>query len=449
MDAVHNVPYMNAAKQILVIGSGMAGLSAAVSLRRKAFDVTVVEAQDRLGGRVNSVEVEGTHVDLGAQFIASFSSDLLKELRSSGLPADSLSVRQQHTTVAKDRRLWPISSPKDLLTSGLLSFRSRAALPGLIAPVLRAWSDLDPIDLAAGHQFDDDTAANLLRRWRLGGDVAENFVGPIIQGLLYWDLDTTSQAVLLAMLKASVGDSSVHRCPLGMSEIVDVLAKDLKVRLSTEATRLSRLEDGRFAVECRSRNETSSLEVDGVVVATTAPAAGRVTRDLPGSDVGFLRSVSYSSTRVFVFRAPDDVAGPGSSIMFPTRRGQLLASVNPVAEAGGSGTRFRVQLSSSGVAHFEGLNEDEDASHRVLELVERECGPLPWTRGSTLICAREWGEALPEFGVGYLRAKGLREPRSLGPAGVEFAGDYLMAPHLAGANRSGVEAAGRLSAHLC
>ncbi|MBJ7343123.1 MAG: NAD(P)-binding protein, partial [Solirubrobacteraceae bacterium] len=43
-------------KRIIVVGAGLAGLGAAATLRARGFDVTVVEARERIGGRVNSVE---------------------------------------------------------------------------------------------------------------------------------------------------------------------------------------------------------------------------------------------------------------------------------------------------------------------------------------------------------------------------------------------------------
>jgi monoamine oxidase len=39
-------------KSCVIIGAGLAGLSAACELRQKNWDVTVVEARDRIGGRV-------------------------------------------------------------------------------------------------------------------------------------------------------------------------------------------------------------------------------------------------------------------------------------------------------------------------------------------------------------------------------------------------------------
>ncbi len=54
---------------ILVIGAGMAGLVAARLLRDSGFHVTVVEAQNRIGGRIRTEYRLGAPVDLGASWI--------------------------------------------------------------------------------------------------------------------------------------------------------------------------------------------------------------------------------------------------------------------------------------------------------------------------------------------------------------------------------------------
>jgi monoamine oxidase len=55
--------------RIVVVGAGFAGLAAADALRADGFEVTVLEARDRVGGRVWSVPFAGAIVERGAEFI--------------------------------------------------------------------------------------------------------------------------------------------------------------------------------------------------------------------------------------------------------------------------------------------------------------------------------------------------------------------------------------------
>lgn len=53
--------------RVIVVGSGLAGLSAARELSHRGYDVTVLEADSRVGGRLLSAKVEGgAAIDLGA-----------------------------------------------------------------------------------------------------------------------------------------------------------------------------------------------------------------------------------------------------------------------------------------------------------------------------------------------------------------------------------------------
>ena len=55
---------------ILVLGAGMAGISAARRLRERGVeDVVVVEATDRIGGRVKDLQFGGVNVELGANWV--------------------------------------------------------------------------------------------------------------------------------------------------------------------------------------------------------------------------------------------------------------------------------------------------------------------------------------------------------------------------------------------
>ncbi len=68
--------------RVIIIGAGFAGLAAAYKLKQKDFDVTILEARNRIGGRVFSYEIDKAEklvIELGGEWIGD-SHTRIKEL---------------------------------------------------------------------------------------------------------------------------------------------------------------------------------------------------------------------------------------------------------------------------------------------------------------------------------------------------------------------------------
>ena len=91
-------PSAASAKRIVVVGAGIAGLTAAQTLRQQGHSVTVVEARDRLGGRLwTSKRWQQMPVDLGATWIHGATDNPLSAL-ADRIGAKRLITRYANTT---------------------------------------------------------------------------------------------------------------------------------------------------------------------------------------------------------------------------------------------------------------------------------------------------------------------------------------------------------------
>ncbi|CAG9761870.1 unnamed protein product [Ceutorhynchus assimilis] len=67
--------------KILIVGAGVSGIAAATKLLENGFsDIIILEAENRVGGRVCSVEFEGRIVDIGAQWVHGEKGNIVYEM---------------------------------------------------------------------------------------------------------------------------------------------------------------------------------------------------------------------------------------------------------------------------------------------------------------------------------------------------------------------------------
>jgi len=78
---------------VVVLGAGIAGLAAAERLGAAGRRVVVLEARDRIGGRIHTVDDPGLNlpVELGAEFVHGRPAELVELIRDTGLTLEAVS----------------------------------------------------------------------------------------------------------------------------------------------------------------------------------------------------------------------------------------------------------------------------------------------------------------------------------------------------------------------
>jgi monoamine oxidase len=133
-------------RSVIVAGAGLAGLATAFELVRLGYDVTVLEARDRPGGRVHTLRdgfADGLHVEAGAMFVLDhhhFTVGYARELGVPLVPAASGRARETASRCfVRGRSVWSAAGRPVEWPFGLDS-----AEVGLTSSALRA-RYLDPL----------------------------------------------------------------------------------------------------------------------------------------------------------------------------------------------------------------------------------------------------------------------------------------------------------------
>lgn len=168
------------APRAVVIGGGIAGLAAAHRLLAAGAQVTVLEASGRLGGKLRAGEIAGVRVDLGAESMLARRPEAVDLAREVGL-ADRL--QPPGTATAS---LWTRGALRPMPKGHVMGVPgTAAALSGVLSDKGLARIEQDR-DLPAT-EFGDDVAVGAYVAERLGREVVDRLVEPLLGGVYAGD----------------------------------------------------------------------------------------------------------------------------------------------------------------------------------------------------------------------------------------------------------------------
>ncbi|MFG2670089.1 protoporphyrinogen oxidase [Streptomyces sp. NPDC048445] len=169
-----------ATEHVVVIGGGIAGLAAAQRLLGTGLRVTLLEATDRLGGKLRTGEVAGVQVDLGAESMLARRPEAVGLARAVGL-ADRLQPPATATA-----SLWTRDALRPMPKGHVMGVPGDpAALGEVLSPEglarIAQERDLTPTEVG------DDVAVGAYVADRLGREVVDRLVEPLLGGVYAGD----------------------------------------------------------------------------------------------------------------------------------------------------------------------------------------------------------------------------------------------------------------------
>lgn len=442
------VPNMKT-RRAAVVGAGLAGLTAAFRLRQAGWRVTVFEAGDGPGGRVQTVARDGFLMDTGAAAIADSYRSYLALCAELGLAGDIV-------TAAPGIGIYRGGRVHELRMDRILRAGLRTAVlswPGKLRLLRLAWDivmarrrgQLDYSDMRCAAPLDTETASRYARRV-LGSEVDDYLVSPIVRTMLIADADKISKVELLSGV-ANIFTARIAALRGGQGRLPQLLAAQLAPRFRHEVLRVRECGGG-VCVDYRDPHGVAASEqFDACAVCCPLPDAARICSDQQALLRPLHEGLRYtqSITVAFALRQPPRCAA--FLVAMPECEDQDIALLfldhNKAADRAPAGCGLIDCHWETAAATRMMDRPDAEIAARSLATVLRV---FPELQGQIMFShITRWRRALPFTSVGAYRLIGefnaALNPRSP----IRFASDYMSA---AGQNTA-VELGNRVAAGLC
>lgn len=290
------MPHLRA-PSVIVVGAGLAGLSAARSLERGGSRMTLLEASNRVGGRVQTVRgafERGQHAEAGADLIEGEQTLVHALARSVGLKPARI-LKKGFTYYGPDAsgrsRIWKRPSIWDDATNRMGPHIERFQAAG------RHW------DTAVAAALASRSVADWMHRERAGRAFEAGVRS--IRGFFLADPEDLSLLALVEQFSEGVpGDDEFYRIPGGNDRLTERVAADLRGRtiLGAVVQEIAQA-DGRVTVRFSEAGTPQQIEADYAIVAVPAFTVRRIrfSPSLPAQQREAMESLAYgAATRVLL-----------------------------------------------------------------------------------------------------------------------------------------------------
>jgi protoporphyrinogen/coproporphyrinogen III oxidase len=410
----------------VVIGGGIAGLASARRLAQAGHEVVLLEAADRLGGLIQSVELDGVRVDVGAEAFAVARPEALELVQELGLEEFLAEPAQDSARILVDGRFVRIPHGVLGVPSNLDSAEVLEAI-GASAVAEAKRLDALPWNTPAGGSMAD------LVRDRLGEGVLRTLVAPVVAGVHASDpslleadvvapglyaraaqLGSLSAAAAAMRATAARPGAAVSTLTGGMTSLIAALERavtqaGVTLRLGTPAHSVWRTPDGYQVVLDNEAHER--LNADILVAATPPHVASQLLGSMPSvaTPLAQIRTVDVTVVALSASSESAAMAPLGSGVLVaPTTTGLptivAKASTHATAKwahlaqaAGPNGHLIRLSYGRDGQAPK--ANQDLLATAREDAAALYGLKPKDFTAG----IAHEWPRSLVQARPGHNR----------------------------------------------
>ncbi|MGG5251944.1 protoporphyrinogen oxidase [Neobacillus sp. SM06] len=187
-------------KKIVIIGGGITGLSAAYYLQKEIkekqlpYQVMLFEASNRFGGAIHTLKKEGFIIEKGPDSMLARKASALKLIKEVGLEDQVVSNTAGKSYIVARGKLHTMPEGAFM---GIPTEVTPFLFSGLFSPFgkLRAAGDFI---LPKGKEKADQSLGEFFRR-RLGNEVVDNLIDPLLSGIYAGDIDELSLMSLFPM----------------------------------------------------------------------------------------------------------------------------------------------------------------------------------------------------------------------------------------------------------
>lgn len=389
----------------VVVGAGLAGLSCAARLAESGLDVAVLEASDRVGGRVATDEREGFLLDRGFQILLSAYPEARSVLDMDAL---GLAPFASGSLVRYGGKSWAVVDPWRAPLRGLGTLAAPFVTLGdaVRMGMLRREALADPT-------VGDESAAAMLRARGFSRGIYDAFLRPFFGGVtLDPELSIPAWYVLRLFGWFATGDAVLPA--RGMRGIPKQMAARLPEGAVRTGVRVARAEAGSVELESGERVEGRS-----VVLAVDADANARLVGGGRGADWSGTTTVYYAAERSPVGEPMLVLNGEGADAG-PVNHLCVLSDAQPTYAPSGAAL---VSVSVLGIP----AENDARLDVAVREQLARWYGPD----------ARKWRHLRTDRVVRALPRTFTRDAAPSERGGLFVCGDHAATPSIQGALESG------------